>query len=122
MENFDLLFVLVIGVNRLRSVAGLYPLRCFVDSRIKEASVDWHRRLFLHYVLLVRHRLSAMADGSMMVDPSMVVFGANTTITVEDMYRLMAHLILPSLAHALECGPLNELIGEPAQAIKENGE
>ncbi|TPP57986.1 Transcription-associated protein 1 [Fasciola gigantica] len=120
VENFDLLFVLVIGVNRLRSVAGLYPLRCFLDDWIKEAPLGWHRRLFLHYISLVRHRLSAMADASIMADPSMVVFGGNLSITVEDMYRLMAHLILPSFAYALECGPLDELIGGPANPLDDN--
>uniref|UniRef100_A0A183BCW2 Protein kinase domain-containing protein n=1 Tax=Echinostoma caproni TaxID=27848 RepID=A0A183BCW2_9TREM len=119
LENFDLLFVIVIGVNRLRSVAGLYPLRCFLDCRIKEAPLLWHRQLFLHFVSLVRHRLSVMADSSV-IDPSMVVFGGNATITVEDMYRLMAHLIIPSLAHALECGPLEELIGGPPRPLEDN--
>ncbi|KAF5398156.1 hypothetical protein PHET_08523 [Paragonimus heterotremus] len=115
-DDFDLLFTVVIGVNRLRSVAGLHPLRSYLEHFLPAASISWHRRLFLHFVGLVRQRLSE----SHPIDSCSIGYGSSMGITVEDTARLLAHLVLPSVTHALELGPPEEYLGGAPSPFTEN--
>ncbi|TGZ65912.1 hypothetical protein CRM22_005642 [Opisthorchis felineus] len=115
-DNCDLLFIVVIGSTRLRSVAGLYPLRTYLDTFLPTASISWHRRLFLHYVSLVRHRLTDTHG----VDPCPVVIGANWNTTSGDLYRLLTHLMIPSLTCALQNTSHEEFIGVPPDPYTDN--
>ncbi|KAA3675078.1 transformation/transcription domain-associated protein [Paragonimus westermani] len=117
-DNFDLLFTVVIGVHRLRSVAGLHPLRSYLEHFLPAAPVSWHRRLFLHFVGLVRQRLSE----SHPVDFWSTGFGSSIGITVEDTARLLAHLVLPSVTHALELGSPEEYLGCAPSPFTESDE
>ncbi|KAH9591892.1 hypothetical protein MS3_00001222 [Schistosoma haematobium] len=102
-DDFDLLFVITIGVTRLRYVADLYPLRCLLVKLISESDLTWHRQLFLHFITTVKNRLNFL-NRSNSPEFSPIAFGMYNPISTEDMYKLLAHLILPCLSNALERG------------------
>ncbi|VDP25685.1 unnamed protein product [Schistosoma mattheei] len=102
-DDFDLLFVITIGVTRLRYVADLYPLRCLLVQLISESDLTWHRQLFLHFITIVKNRLNFL-NRSNSPEFSPIAFGMYNPISTEDMYKLLAHLILPCLSNALERG------------------
>ncbi|CAH8511956.1 unnamed protein product, partial [Dicrocoelium dendriticum] len=118
-ENFDLLFALVVGVARLRSVAGLHPLRLYLTHTLfPTVSFSWHRRLFLHFVASVRGHLS---DSHCSPDLRHLSPGAgSSSVVAEDIYRLLAHLIIPSFGYALERGPIEEFLGGPPAPLEMN--
>ncbi|TNN09277.1 Transcription-associated protein [Schistosoma japonicum] len=118
-DDFDLLFVITIGVTRLRYVADLYPLRCLLVQLISESDLTWHRRLFLHFIAIVKSRLNFIHTNNS-PEFSPIAFGMNNTITTEDMYKLLAHLILPCLSNALERGENEIFLGGPAKPFEMN--
>ncbi|KAK4475316.1 hypothetical protein MN116_002383 [Schistosoma mekongi] len=118
-DDFDLLFVITIGVARLRYVADLYPLRCLLVQLISESDLTWHRRLFLHFIAIVKSRLNFIHRNNS-PEFSPIVFGMNNAITTEDMYKLLAHLILPCLSNALERGENEIFLGGPAKPFEMN--
>ncbi|CAH8662146.1 unnamed protein product [Heterobilharzia americana] len=118
-DDFDLLFVITIGVTRLRYVADLYPLRCLLVQMISDSSITWHRQLFLHFVSIVKSRLN-YTDGNNSPDVSPQPSGMNSALSTEDIYKLLTHLILPCLSNALERGENEVLLGGPAKPFEKN--
>ncbi|CAH8662345.1 unnamed protein product [Schistosoma margrebowiei] len=118
-DDFDLLFVITIGVTRLRYVADLYPLRCLLVQLVSESDLTWHRQLFLHFITIVKNRLNFL-NRSNSPEFSPIAFGMYNPISTEDMYKLLAHLVLPCLSNALERGENEIFFGGPPKPFEMN--
>ncbi|VDQ15591.1 unnamed protein product [Trichobilharzia regenti] len=119
-NHFDLLFMIIIGVTRLRYVADFHPLHSFLVEIISKSDVTWHRQLFLHFVSIVKNRLNPLHGNNLWPDSSPSSFGVNKISSTKEIYKLLCHLVLPCLSHALGKKQNAIFLGEPANPFERN--
>lgn len=122
-NDFDLIFHVVAGMSRYHCV-GHNPLPRFIQRLAREAPVSWCRSIFLHFVVLMNRRIEALtagvsasskaSSGGKKKQSMSESFSTGQTIltsvkqyieTSEAQVKLIAHLILPCLYHALQKDP-----------------
>ncbi|CAH8874323.1 unnamed protein product [Trichobilharzia szidati] len=119
-NHFDLLFMIIIGVTRLRYVADFDPLHSFLVEIISKSDVTWHRQLFLHFVSIIKNRLNSLHGNNLWRDSSPSAFGVNKILSTKEIYKLLCHLVLPCLSHALGKKQNEIFLGEPVNPFERN--
>ncbi|KAM7539597.1 hypothetical protein Aperf_G00000045134 [Anoplocephala perfoliata] len=116
-NDFDLIFRIVAGMSRYHCV-GHNPLSRFIQRLAREAPVAWCRSIFLHFVVLMNRRIEILPTGvsgsnkkkqsmneSFSTGHSILTSVKQYIETSEAQVKLMAHLIVPCLYHALQKDP-----------------